>query len=86
MFEGTKAFSGFRNARDPKHPNHDASCEERGTIDHYLVRHEISRNADADGFARATGEPGVAITVPGPGASTHQQGILEAFTDCALSY
>ena len=37
----------------------------------------------ADGYARATGEVGVAITVPGPGASNASTGILEAFTDCA---
>ena len=36
-----------------------------GMIDHYLVRHEYAATQMADGFARATGEPGVAITVPG---------------------
>ncbi|RKU39118.1 hypothetical protein C6496_03400 [Candidatus Poribacteria bacterium] len=55
----------------------------RGVIDHYLVRHEYAATQMADGFARATGEPGVAITVPGPGASNASTGILEAFTDCA---
>ena len=54
-----------------------------GAIDHYLVRHEYAATQMADGFARATGEPGVAITVPGPGASNASTGILEAFTDCA---
>ena len=54
-----------------------------GVIDHYLVRHEYAATQMADGFARATGEPGVAITVPGPGASNASTGILEAFTDCA---
>ena len=53
------------------------------TIDHYLVRHEYAATQMADGFARATGEVGVAITVPGPGASNASTGILEAFTDCA---
>lgn len=55
----------------------------KGTIDHYLVRHEYAATQMADGFARATGEVGVAITVPGPGASNASTGILEAFTDCA---
>ena len=55
----------------------------KGTIDHYLVRHEYAATQMADGFARSTGEPGVAITVPGPGASNASTGILEAFTDCA---
>ena len=54
-----------------------------GTIDHYLVRHEYAATQMADGFARATGDVGVAITVPGPGASNASTGILEAFTDCA---
>lgn len=54
----------------------------RGSINHYLVRHEYSATLMADGFARATGQVGVAITVPGPGASNAATGILEAYTDC----
>ena len=53
-----------------------------GAINHFLVRHEYAATQMADGFARATGEVGVAITVPGPGASNASTGILEAFTDC----
>ena len=53
-----------------------------GSINHFLVRHEYSATLMADGFARATGEVGVAITVPGPGASNASTGILEAYTDC----
>lgn len=53
-----------------------------GSIDHYLVRHEYAATQMADGFARSTGEVGVALTVPGPGASNASTGILEAFTDC----
>ena len=53
-----------------------------GVIDHYLVRHEYAATQMADGYARATGEVGVALTVPGPGASNASTGILEAFTDC----
>lgn len=54
----------------------------KDSINHYLVRHEYSASQMADGFARATGEVGVAITVPGPGASNASTGILEAYTDC----
>ncbi|HIM10303.1 TPA: thiamine pyrophosphate-binding protein, partial [Candidatus Poribacteria bacterium] len=36
----------------------------------------------ADGYARSSGEVGVALTVPGPGASNASTGLLEAFTDC----
>ena len=53
-----------------------------GVIEHYLVRHEYSATLMADGYARSTGEVGVALTVPGPGASNASTGILEAFTDC----
>jgi len=53
-----------------------------GVIDHYLVRHEYAATKMADGFARSTGDVGVALTVPGPGASNASTGILEAFTDC----
>ncbi len=53
-----------------------------GVIDHYLVRHEYASTQMADGYARSTGEVGVALTVPGPGASNASTGILEAFTDC----
>ena len=53
-----------------------------GVIDHYLVRHEYAATLMADGFARSTGEVGVALTVPGPGASNASTGILEAYTDC----
>ncbi|MCZ6680619.1 MAG: thiamine pyrophosphate-binding protein [Candidatus Poribacteria bacterium] len=53
-----------------------------GVIDHYLVRHEYAATHMADGYARSTGDVGVALTVPGPGASNASTGILEAFTDC----
>ena len=53
-----------------------------GVIDHYPVRHEYASTIMADGYARATGEVGVALTVPGPGASNASTGLLEAFTDC----
>jgi acetolactate synthase-1/2/3 large subunit len=53
-----------------------------GAIDHYLARHEYAATQMADGYARSTGEVGVALTVPGPGASNASTGILEAFTDC----
>lgn len=53
-----------------------------GNIKPYLVRHEYSATMMADGYARATGDVGVAITVPGPGASNASTGILEAYTDC----
>ncbi len=53
-----------------------------GAIGHYLVRHEYAATLMASGFARSTGDVGVAVTVPGPGATNAATGILEAFTDC----
>ena len=37
-----------------------------GLINHYLVRHEFAATKMEDGLSRATGEVGVALTVPGP--------------------
>ena len=51
-------------------------------IQHFLVRNEQAATMMAGGFARASGEVGVAITVPGPGASNAATGIGDAFTDC----
>jgi len=53
-----------------------------GAIDHYLVRHEYAATMMAQGFAHTTGDVGVALTVPGPGATNAATGLLEAFTDC----
>jgi len=62
---------------------YDAICRNgAGAIDHYLVRHEYAATLMAHGFARTTGDVGVALTVPGPGATNAATGLLEAFTDC----
>jgi acetolactate synthase-1/2/3 large subunit len=53
-----------------------------GVIDHYLVRHEYAATLMAHGFAHTTNDVGVALTVPGPGATNAATGLLEAFTDC----
>jgi acetolactate synthase-1/2/3 large subunit len=36
----------------------------------------------AEGYARVTGEVGVCVTIPGPGASNAYTGLLEGFTAC----
>ena len=77
--QGVKCIFGMPGTQNL--PIYDA-LREHGGIDHYLVRHEYSATIAADGFARATGDVGVAITVPGPGASNASTGVLEAFTDC----
>jgi acetolactate synthase-1/2/3 large subunit len=61
---------------------YDALLRTGQEIGHYLIRNEQAATLLAGGFARATGEVGVAITVPGPGASNASTGILDAYTDC----
>ena len=39
----------------------------RSRIRHVLVRHEQGAGFMADGYARATGKPGVCFTITGPG-------------------
>ena len=50
-------------------------------IDHILVRHEQGATHAADGYARATGKPGVVLVTSGPGATNAITGIATAFMD-----
>ncbi len=50
-------------------------------IKHYLVRHEQAAIHAAEGFARATGKPGVALVTSGPGATNAITGIANAYYD-----
>ncbi|HVR53248.1 MAG TPA: acetolactate synthase 3 catalytic subunit [Pseudorhodoferax sp.] len=50
-------------------------------IQHILVRHEQAAVHAADGFARATGEVGVALVTSGPGATNAVTGIATAYMD-----
>ena len=79
--QGVRAVFGMPGTQNLEIYDSLLRCGE-GSIDHYLVRHEYAATQMADGFARSTGEVGVALTVPGPGASNASTGILEAFTDC----
>jgi acetolactate synthase-1/2/3 large subunit len=47
-----------------------------------LTRHEQGAVHMADGFARATGKPGVVLVTSGPGATNTITGILTALMDC----
>ena len=53
----------------------------QNTIEHVLVRHEQAAVHAADGFARATGEVGVALVTSGPGLTNAVTGIATAYTD-----
>ena len=50
-------------------------------VQHILVRHEQAATHAADGFARATGKPGVCLVTSGPGATNAITGIATAYMD-----
>ena len=51
------------------------------TIQHVLVRHEQAAVHAADGYARATGDVGVAMVTSGPGVTNAVTGIATAYMD-----
>ncbi|WP_298827600.1 acetolactate synthase 3 catalytic subunit [uncultured Piscinibacter sp.] len=53
----------------------------QNTIEHVLVRHEQAAIHAADGYARATGEVGVALVTSGPGVTNAVTGIATAYMD-----
>jgi len=50
-------------------------------VPHILVRHEQAATHAADGYARATGKPGVVLVTSGPGATNAITGIATAYMD-----
>src|SRR5437899_2979573 len=61
-------------------PIYDALYREPA-IRHILARDEQAAGFMADGYARATGKPGVCIAVCGPGAFNAATPMLTAFSD-----
>lgn len=53
----------------------------QNSIEHVLVRHEQAAIHAADGYARATGEVGVALVTSGPGVTNAVTGIATAYMD-----
>jgi acetolactate synthase I/II/III large subunit len=53
----------------------------QNTIHHVLVRHEQAAVHAADGYARATGDVGVALVTSGPGVTNAITGIATAYMD-----
>jgi acetolactate synthase-1/2/3 large subunit len=51
------------------------------SIHHVLVRHEQCAAHMADGYARATGQPGVCMATSGPGATNLVTGVATAYAD-----
>ena len=52
-----------------------------GRIRHILTRHEQGAIHMAEGYARATGQPGVVLVTSGPGGTNVVTGLTDAFMD-----
>ncbi|MCS5729997.1 thiamine pyrophosphate-binding protein [Herbiconiux moechotypicola] len=55
--------------------------ERSTTIRHVLTKHEQGAAYAADGYARATGRPGVVVTTSGPGLTNALTGMANAYAD-----
>ena len=62
-------------------PVYDALYDYREKIRHILVRHEQGAGHGAEGYARMTGKPGVALVTSGPGATNLVTAITDAMLD-----
>ncbi|MDM7459185.1 MAG: thiamine pyrophosphate-binding protein, partial [Paracoccus sp. (in: a-proteobacteria)] len=54
---------------------------QQNDITHVLVRHEQGAVHRAEGYARATGKPGVVLVTSGPGATNAVTGLTDALLD-----
>jgi acetolactate synthase-1/2/3 large subunit len=61
-------------------PIYDAMFHSK-RLKHILVRHEQAATHAAEGYARATGKPGVVLVTSGPGATNAVTGITDALMD-----
>jgi acetolactate synthase-1/2/3 large subunit len=61
-------------------PVYDALCDTK-KIRHILARHEQGAAHAAEGYARASGRPGVCMATSGPGATNLVTGIANAYMD-----
>ncbi|WP_417242513.1 acetolactate synthase 3 large subunit [Celeribacter sp.] len=61
-------------------PIYDAIFQQND-IKHVLVRHEQAAVHAAEGYARSTGRPGVALVTSGPGATNAVTGLTDALLD-----
>ena len=81
--EGVKTIFGYPGGSIM--PVYDALYDytrgERKAFDHILVRHEQGATHAAEGFARVSGEVGVAIVTSGPGATNTLTGVADAMID-----
>ena len=59
----------------------DALYERRDRITHVITAHEQGASHAADGYARASGRPGVVIATSGPGSTNLVTGLATAYLD-----
>ena len=60
---------------------YDYTRGEKKAFDHILVRHEQGATHAAEGYARVSGEVGVALVTSGPGATNTLTGVADAMLD-----
>src|ERR671921_2846664 len=75
--EGVEVMFGLRGGAIP--PVYDPIID--SSIRHILVRHEQGAGHMAEGYAHATGRPGVAMVTSGPGATNIVTPLCDAFMD-----
>ena len=81
--EGVKVIFGYPGgAIMPVYDSlFDYTRGEKKCFDHILVRHEQGATHAAEGYARVSGEVGVALVTSGPGATNTLTGVADAMMD-----
>ena len=81
--EGVKTIFGYPGGSIM--PVYDALYDytrgQKKAFDHILVRHEQAATHAAEGYARVSGEVGVALVTSGPGATNTLTGVADAMLD-----
>ena len=81
--EGVKTIFGYPGGSIM--PVYDALYDytrgEKKAFDHILVRHEQGATHAAEGYARVSGDVGVALVTSGPGATNTLTGVADAMLD-----
>ena len=81
--EGVKTIFGYPGGSIM--PTYDSLFDytrgEKKCFDHILVRHEQAAVHAAEGYARVSGEVGVALVTSGPGATNTMTGVADAMLD-----
>ena len=79
LYEGVDVIFGYPGGAIM--PVYDALYDYQDRIRHILVRHEQGAGHAAEGYARVTGKPGVALVTSGPGATNLVTAITDAMLD-----